>query len=59
VPISIAGSYEVFEKNRRVYALPVRVVFGAPVATGNIPPENRKHLLANRVHAIVAAGLEG
>ncbi|MDR2617454.1 MAG: 1-acyl-sn-glycerol-3-phosphate acyltransferase [Treponema sp.] len=59
VPISITGSYDVFEKNRRVRAVPVRVVFGVPVATEDLPPENRKQLLADQVHAVVAAGLEG
>ena len=59
VPISIAGSYNAFEKNYRINAVPVRVIFGVPVATENIAPENRKQLLADQVHAMVAAGLEG
>jgi 1-acyl-sn-glycerol-3-phosphate acyltransferase len=59
VPVSIAGSYAVFEKNRRVSAVPVRIAFGLPVAVEDIAPENRKRLLADQVHAMVAAGLEG
>jgi 1-acyl-sn-glycerol-3-phosphate acyltransferase len=57
VPVSISGSYDVFERTGRVDARPVRIVFGAPIITENLPPEDRKRFLAGRVKAVIEAGL--
>jgi 1-acyl-sn-glycerol-3-phosphate acyltransferase len=50
VPLAIAGSYEVFEKNHLINAVPVFVSFLPPVQPGEFPPENRKQFLAGNIH---------
>jgi 1-acyl-sn-glycerol-3-phosphate acyltransferase len=57
VPVSITGSYNVFERKGLVEAVPVRLVFSAPIITETIPPENRKQFLADQVKAVIEAGL--
>jgi 1-acyl-sn-glycerol-3-phosphate acyltransferase len=57
VPVSIMGSYDVFERHGFIDAVPVRLVFSVPIITGTIPPENRKQILADRVKAVIEAGL--
>jgi 1-acyl-sn-glycerol-3-phosphate acyltransferase len=58
VPVAITGSYEVFEKNRRVNAVPVFLSFLPPLQTSQMPPEDRKRFLAGRVHDLIAEALE-
>jgi 1-acyl-sn-glycerol-3-phosphate acyltransferase len=57
VPVSITGSYEVFEKTGRVTAAPVRVVFGKPIMTRDIPAGDRRQALSDHVRELIAAGL--
>ena len=57
VPIALSGTYEVFEKNMCLCPVPLRLVIGTPMATENIPPENRKQFLAGEVHRIIGAAL--
>jgi 1-acyl-sn-glycerol-3-phosphate acyltransferase len=57
IPVAIAGSYEVFEKNYRVMALPVEVTFGKPIITADIPPESRRQVLADMVRDVIARAL--
>ena len=57
VPIAITGSYEVFEKNYRVNAVPVRVVFCPPIITAEMSPEERRNKLADHVREIIEAAL--
>ena len=57
VPIAISGSFEVFEKNYRVNAAPVRVVFCPPINTADMSPEDRRHKLADQVRDIIGAEL--
>ncbi|GHV31878.1 1-acyl-sn-glycerol-3-phosphate acyltransferase [Spirochaetia bacterium] len=52
VPVAISGTYEVFEKTGRVHAVPVSVYFAPPIATNDIPAEERGDLPA-QVQAIV------
>ncbi|MDR1058502.1 MAG: 1-acyl-sn-glycerol-3-phosphate acyltransferase [Treponema sp.] len=59
VPVAISGSYEVFEKNYRIHALPVRVVFGKPVRTSELSPQERRKDLSDEVYRIIAGALEG
>jgi 1-acyl-sn-glycerol-3-phosphate acyltransferase len=58
VPMAITGSYEVFEKNYRVNAVPVFLSFLPPLQTSQMPPEDRKQILAGRVHDLIAEVLE-
>jgi len=55
VPIAITGSYEVFEKNYRVNAVPVHVSFLPPIRSSDLPPEDRKQILAERIHTAIGA----
>jgi 1-acyl-sn-glycerol-3-phosphate acyltransferase len=52
VPVAITGSYEVFEKERRVRPGPVSVRFAPPVPTAGISAEEKGDL-ADRVYGII------
>jgi 1-acyl-sn-glycerol-3-phosphate acyltransferase len=58
VPVALAGSYDVFEKNYRLNSVPVGVSFGTPVPTAGLPPEDRKQRLADKIHALVGSMLK-
>jgi 1-acyl-sn-glycerol-3-phosphate acyltransferase len=58
VPVALARSYDVFEKNYRVNSIPVGVSFGAPIPTADLPMEERKQALANRIRTQIAGMLE-
>jgi 1-acyl-sn-glycerol-3-phosphate acyltransferase len=58
VPVALAGSYDVFEKNHRLNSVPVGVSFGAPIPTAGLPPEERKQRLAERTRALIGSMLE-
>jgi 1-acyl-sn-glycerol-3-phosphate acyltransferase len=58
VPVAITGSYEVFEKNYRVNAVSVSLSFLPPLQTSQMPPEDRKQILAGHVHDLIAEALE-
>jgi 1-acyl-sn-glycerol-3-phosphate acyltransferase len=53
VPMAISGSYDVFEKYGRVNPCPVRVTFCEPVNTREIPSEDRKQFLADKIREII------
>jgi 1-acyl-sn-glycerol-3-phosphate acyltransferase len=57
IPVSISGSHDVFEKYHKVSPADVQIVFGKPVDTGSIAPENRKQILSDRVRSLIEAGL--
>jgi 1-acyl-sn-glycerol-3-phosphate acyltransferase len=57
VPIAISGSYDVFEKDYRVRAVPVRVIFSPPVITADLPMEERKKHLADRIRGVIEQAL--
>jgi 1-acyl-sn-glycerol-3-phosphate acyltransferase len=59
IPVAITGSYDVFEKTYRVRAAPVRVVIGKPITTAEIPPEDRRQALADRVRNVIAEAISG
>ena len=58
VPVAITGSYEVFEKNKRVNAASVRVVFCPPIVTADMNPEDRRKNLSEQVRSKIEAALE-
>jgi 1-acyl-sn-glycerol-3-phosphate acyltransferase len=58
VPMAITGSYDVFEKTGKVCAVPVQVSFLPVVKTSDLPPEDRKQLLAEKLHDLIAQVLE-
>jgi len=58
VPMAITGSYDVFEKTRRVRAVPVSVSFLPVVNAAELPPQDRKQLLAEKLHGLITQVLE-
>jgi 1-acyl-sn-glycerol-3-phosphate acyltransferase len=58
VPVALAGSYDVFEKNYRLNPAPVGISFGTPISTADLPPEDRKQRLADRIRALIGSMLE-
>ena len=59
VPIVIEGSYELFEKNYRVLRkTPLKVTFCEPIDTKNLPPEDRKQILCDRIYSVIKEKLE-
>jgi 1-acyl-sn-glycerol-3-phosphate acyltransferase len=58
VPVALAGSYDVFEKNYRLNSTSVGISFGTPIPTADLPPEDRKQRLADRTREIIGTMLE-
>jgi 1-acyl-sn-glycerol-3-phosphate acyltransferase len=58
VPAAIVGSYDVFERNYRVNAVPVTVTYGALIATDRLPAEGRTKHLSDAAREAVRAALE-
>jgi len=58
VPVALAGTYDVFERNYRANSCPVRITFCAPINVAEIPPEDRKMVLADRVREVIGKALE-
>jgi 1-acyl-sn-glycerol-3-phosphate acyltransferase len=54
VPMALSGSYEVFEKAYRLHPGPVKVSFAPPILTAELPPSDRKQVLADRIRDIIA-----
>jgi 1-acyl-sn-glycerol-3-phosphate acyltransferase len=57
VPMAITGSYEVLEKDGRVHAAPLRLVFCPVIHTADMSPEDRRHKLAGHVRGVIEAAL--
>jgi len=57
IPIAIAGSYEVFEKDYRVHGVPVKMVFCPAINTSELSGEDRRHLLPDQVRSVIEAAL--
>jgi 1-acyl-sn-glycerol-3-phosphate acyltransferase len=57
IPVALAGTYEVFEKSRRIRPVPVRVTFGAPINTADIPPADRKLILSDQIYGVIKEAL--
>jgi len=57
VPIAIAGSYEVFEKDYRVHGVPIKMVFCPVINTSELSAEDRRHSLPDQVRSIIEAAL--
>ena len=58
VPIAISGSYDVFEKEKRVLAAPVKIVFCRPIITSEMSSDDRRNLLVTQVHSAIEAALK-
>ena len=58
VPVALAGTYDVFEKTYRANPCPVRITFCEPIRVADIPAEDRKMVLADRVREVIERALE-
>ncbi|MDR1240144.1 MAG: 1-acyl-sn-glycerol-3-phosphate acyltransferase [Treponema sp.] len=57
VPVALAGSYDVFERQYRLQPGPVGVHFGEPIFTASLPAEGRKNALADQVYEVIKGAL--
>ncbi|GHU92563.1 1-acyl-sn-glycerol-3-phosphate acyltransferase [Spirochaetia bacterium] len=57
IPAAIAGSYDAFEKTMRIRPVPLKLVYGTPIDTADIPAAERKQVLADRIRAVIGAAL--
>lgn len=53
VPVAITGTYDVFEKDRRIRRSPVSARFAPPVETAGIPEEDKRGALTDQVYGII------
>jgi 1-acyl-sn-glycerol-3-phosphate acyltransferase len=53
VPVAMTGSYDVFEKNYRANRVNTKVVFCEPIETANLPQEDRKVVLSDRIYSVI------
>jgi 1-acyl-sn-glycerol-3-phosphate acyltransferase len=54
VPVAIAGSYGFFEKSYRIdSSVPVRISFGKPIGTAELPLADRKQILSDNIYAVI------
>ena len=58
VPIALEGSYEVYEKTYRVVSTALKVIFCEPINTEDLPPEDRKVVLSDRIYSVIKEKLE-
>lgn len=58
VPVAIEGSYEVYEKYKRVITTPVKMAFLEPIDTIKIPQEEKKQVLSDNIYELINARLE-
>jgi 1-acyl-sn-glycerol-3-phosphate acyltransferase len=56
VPVSITGSWKVWEESKRIRAAAVSVVFGTPIVTAGLQGDERR-ALSERTRDAIAAGL--
>jgi len=53
VPVAIKGTRDIYEKNHRVNPCPVSITFCKPVNTADLPVEDRKQVLSDRIYNII------
>lgn len=56
VPVTVDGSWRVWEEHKRIRPAPIRVTMHPPIATAGLSAEERK-ALPERVRAVIAAAL--
>jgi len=59
VPVALSGTYDIFERNRRVFAGPVKITFCEQIDTASIPAVGRKIALSDQIHGIIEKALDG
>lgn len=58
IPMTVSGSYEMFEKKHIMQKIPIDVIFGEAISTADIPREDRKQVLSDKVHKIIEEALK-
>ncbi|MDR2899982.1 MAG: 1-acyl-sn-glycerol-3-phosphate acyltransferase [Treponema sp.] len=58
IPMTINGTYDVFERTNLIQKTPLDVIFGKPISTTDIPYEERKQVLSDKVHGIIEETLK-
>ncbi|MDR1858266.1 MAG: 1-acyl-sn-glycerol-3-phosphate acyltransferase [Treponema sp.] len=58
VPVALAGTYDIFERNYRAYAGLVRITFCPPINTSDIPAADRKQAISDQVYAVIKEALD-
>jgi len=58
VPVAIEGSYDVYEKNKRVVTATTRIAFLKPIDTASIPLEDRKQILCDKIYSAIKEELD-
>jgi 1-acyl-sn-glycerol-3-phosphate acyltransferase len=58
IPVAIDGSYDVFEKTNRIVSTSAKITFCEPIITADLPPEDRKLILCNRIYSVIKDTLE-
>ena len=58
VPVAIAGSYDVFERQNRVVSAPVKVSFCQPIYTADLPSTDRKVILSDKIYSVINGQLD-
>ena len=53
VPVALKNTWEVYEKTHRVNPCPISITFCKPLNTADIPAEDRKQVLAERVYNVI------
>jgi 1-acyl-sn-glycerol-3-phosphate acyltransferase len=53
VPVALKGTWEIFEKNYRVNPVPVGITFCKPINTVDVPPQDRKQVLTERIQNVI------
>jgi len=53
VPVAISGSYEIFEKNKRVTSYPVKISFLESIDTSVMPAEDKKQILCDKIFGAI------
>jgi 1-acyl-sn-glycerol-3-phosphate acyltransferase len=53
VPTVLEGSYELWEKNKRVVKTNLKVTFCEPIDTANLPATDRKLILSDRIYSVI------
>jgi 1-acyl-sn-glycerol-3-phosphate acyltransferase len=58
VPVALKGTYDMWERQYRVVPASVKISFCTPINTAEIPPADRKQILADRIFAVIQEALE-
>jgi 1-acyl-sn-glycerol-3-phosphate acyltransferase len=58
VPVALKGTYDAFERQYRVRPVPIKVNFGKPISTAEIPSADRKQILCDRIYGVIREALE-